>query len=50
MLEYQKYTHANTNIDYVYKNRAHIIIYDLTRARDKAKREMYDNTRLSKCI
>ena len=38
MLEYQKYsTHANTSTDYVYKNRANIIIYDLTRAKDVTK-------------
>ena len=38
MLEYQKCSmHANTNTDYVYKNCANIIIYDLTRARDATK-------------
>jgi len=32
-----KMLHANTSIDYVYKNRANIIIYDLTRTRDVTK-------------
>jgi len=52
MLEHQKCsTHANTSTDYVYKNRANIIMYDLTRARDATKQSVkYDNTRLSKCV
>jgi len=56
MLEYQKCsTHANTNTDYVYKNRANTviydtIIYDLTRVRDATKQSAKCTTRLSKCV
>ena len=33
-------THANTSTDYVYNNRANIIIYDLTRARNATKQNV----------
>jgi len=32
--------HARNTTDYVYKNRANIIIYDLTRARDATKQSV----------
>jgi len=53
MLEYQKcFRYANTSTDYVNKNRANIIIYDLTRARDATKQSAKCTTTpsLSKCV
>jgi len=41
-------THANTSTNYVYKNRVHIITYDLTRARDVTKQSA--KYPVSKCV